>query len=193
MEPLAVDLLLLRSLKAPDLRIAPGRSLMARVARADGSGRGALSIAGIIVEAELPKHVRAGEQVRLTVREVHAGKVVMSMADQQPIPQPAVPIPLPGGGALRVTQHSADDQGPDRPDATHVLSLRYDAPALGAVDLHFRLDPGSLQVEIELAHGKPVQHAEANAATLRDALTSSIDRSIALTVSARHDPLDLYA
>jgi hypothetical protein len=39
MEPLALDLLLLRAAATPDLKIAPGRVLMARVVSAE-AGRG---------------------------------------------------------------------------------------------------------------------------------------------------------
>jgi len=71
--------------------------MMARVIAADGSGRGKLAIAGAVIDAELPKHVRAGQDLRLTVRDVSAHQVVLGMSDQ-----PAgVPVPaaeLPGGG-----------------------------------------------------------------------------------------------
>jgi hypothetical protein len=59
MQPLAIDLQLLRSLLLPEMRIVPGRALMARVVNADGNGRGSISIAGYLLDAELPKHVGA--------------------------------------------------------------------------------------------------------------------------------------
>ncbi len=194
MEPLAVDLMLLRSLGKQDLRIAPGRSLMARVVRAGGDppARGALSIAGIVIEADLPQHLHAGQEVRLSVREVHAGKVVMSLSDQQPAATPTPSIPLPGGGSLRVTEDPSG-QSKDHPPGTYVLSLRYDAPALGPVDLRFQLDSSSLQLAVALAAGRPFERAQAQAGELRSALASGIERTTTVTVAERHDPLDLYA
>ena len=85
---------------------------MARVVTADGSGRGALSIAGALFEAELPKQVRAGEDLRLVVRDVSSDRVVLQLADQAPTPLAApTPIPLPGGGALKVLEHEQQRGG----------------------------------------------------------------------------------
>ena len=98
--PLAVDLLLLRTALTPDIRIAPGRALMARVVTADGDGRGALSIAGAVFEAELPKQVRAGEDLRLVVRDVSSDRVVLQLADQT-APPLAPPPPFRCPAAVR--------------------------------------------------------------------------------------------
>ena len=64
MDPLAVDLLLLQAVLAPSSgspRASPDG------ARGDGRGlgRGSLSIAGALIEAELPKEVQAGQDLRL--------------------------------------------------------------------------------------------------------------------------------
>jgi hypothetical protein len=192
MEPLAVDLLLLRSLEAPELRIAPGRALMARVVRADGSGRGALSIAGVVIDAELPKHVRGGQELRLVVREVNAGRVLLSLSDQAAVPPAPVAVPLPGGGDVRVSERDASAAAGSAPDV-HTLSLRYDAPTLGAVDLQFRLDAGSLSVAVTAANGEPLAQMQAAAASLRGALADNVERTITVTVTPRHDPLEVYA
>ncbi len=192
MEPLAVDLLLLRSLLTPGLRISPGRALMARVVRADGSGRGALSIAGEVVEAELPKQIRAGQDVRLVVRQVTADRVVLSLSDQAAIPVAPASVPLPGGGTVRVSEREEPAPGSPASD-TQIVTLRYDAPTLGAVDLRFELDPASLRVAVTLAAGEPVRHARAESDALRQALQDNVERAVSVKVSARHEPLDLYA
>jgi len=53
--------------------------------------------------------VRAGQDLRLTVRDVSAHQVVLGMSDQ-----PAgVPVPaaeLPGGGVLRVTEEDTSEE-----------------------------------------------------------------------------------
>jgi hypothetical protein len=192
--PLAVDLLLLRTTLAPDIRIAPGRAIMARVVTADGSGRGALSIAGALFDAELPKQVRAGEDLRLIVRDVSADRVVLQLADQAPTPLAApTPIPLPGGGALKVLEHEQQRGGSGSADGRDVLTVRYDAPNLGPVDLRFDLRPGSLHVTATLTAGEPLRRAQADAVSLREALESELDRPISVQLKARYEPLNVYA
>jgi hypothetical protein len=188
-----VDIRLIRAVLGSELRITPGRALLARVVTADGLGRGALSIAGALIDAELPQHVQTGQELRLVVREVNADRVVLSLSDQVVAPAPA-PVELPGGGTVRVNE---DDEGggahPGASPGTQRLSLRYDAPALGPVDLRFELDAGSLRVHVALAQGEPLQLGQGGAGELRQALAGRLDRPVTVTVSGRRDPLDLYA
>ena len=58
------------------------------------------------------------------------------------------PIPLPGGGNVQVTERDAGGAGGRAADRQNVL-LRYDAPALGAVDLRFQMDAGALSLDGE--------------------------------------------
>lgn len=195
MDPIAVDIRLIRAVLGGEMKVIPGRAMLARVVVADGSGRGKLAIAGAVIDAEIPKHVRAGQELRLTVRDVSAHQVVLGMSDQ-----PAgVPVPgaeLPGGGLLRVTEEDTSEgsgSGSRGSAGSQTLSLRYDAPALGAVDLRFDLDPGSLRVSVSVAPGTPLSLAQARAEALRDALTAGVGRPATVTVTARHEPLDVYA
>ncbi len=193
MQPLAVDLQLLRAVIGPELRIAPGRAVMARVVWVRATGRGALSIAGTVIEAELPKHLRAGQELRLVVREVSAERVVLSLSDQAPASAPPpIPVRLPGGGTVSVGER---EQAPGRAPAagSHVVALRYDAPTLGPVDLRFELDPGTLRVAVTVAAGEPLQRAEADLDTLRRALADSVERAVSVTVSPRREPVEVYA
>lgn len=194
MDPISVDIRLIRALLAPDLRITPGRVLMARVGSAPGGGRGTLSIAGTLVEAELPEQVQAGQELRLTVMHASAEKVVLRISDDQAPPaQPgAAEVPLPGGGTVRVSEREASGSRSSSP-GTHTISLRYEAPTIGAVDLRFELDPTSLRVAATLAAGAPVQQAGTDLEELRKALADGVDRAITVTVTPRHEPLDVYA
>jgi hypothetical protein len=167
---------------------------MARVLTADGAGRGALSIAGAVLEAELPAHLRPGQDVRLVVREVTAERVVLGLGDQvgmAPVAAPAVP--LPGGGRLQVVdeQHRRGSEG-DR-GGRDVVTIRYEAPNLGAVDLRFDLRAESLHVTVGLADGEPLRRGQAGAVALREALQAAADRSVTLTLRPRREPLDVYA
>jgi len=194
MDPIAVDIRLIRAVLGGEMKVLPGRAMMARVVVADGLGRGKLAIAGAVIDAEIPKHVRAGQELRLTVRDVSAHQVVLGMSDQAPA-LAATAAELPGGGVLRVTEEEADGSGSGSGGSpgSQTLSLRYDAPALGAVDLRFDLDPGSLRVSVSVAPGTPLSLAQARAEALRDALTAGVGRPATVTVTARHEHLDLYA
>ena len=46
MDPIALDVRLIKAVLGSELRIAPGRAIMARVVNTDGRGRGVITIAG---------------------------------------------------------------------------------------------------------------------------------------------------
>jgi Flagellar hook-length control protein FliK len=199
MQPLAVDPRVLRAVLGTEIKVMPGRALMARVVVADERGRGSLSIAGFLVEAELPPDVRTGDDLRLIVREVTPERVVLSLSDdqtasvaQQAVPPAPVAIPLPGGATLQVTEHETHSPPAASPDS-HTLALRFQAPALGDVDLRFALDAGALRLGVTVDPGEPLDAARADAETLRAALSDAGQRAISITVTPRRQPLDLYA
>jgi hypothetical protein len=197
MDPINVDIRLIKAVLGGELRIAPGRALMARVVTADGLGRGSLNIAGALIDASLPKDVQAGQELRLTVRHVSADRVELSMSDRiQATITGAEAVPLPGGGTVQVAERDAGGGAGGRGGADadrHTLGLRYDAPALGAVDLRFDLDPDSLRVSATLSAGTPFDLALDDAGRLGDALTEAIGRPVTVDVSPRREPLDVYA
>jgi len=204
MQPLSIDLRLLAELPGAGLRLTPGRGLMARVMQADGSGRGALNIAGLVIEAQLPRDVRPGEQLRLVVRHIDAQRVVLelprdpgqagaSAAGASPVAPAAVP--LPGGGSLRVADQEDGQTGGgggagSRPDT---ISLSYDAPTLGTLDLRLELGRDGLRVSVAAPAGAALELARSRASELREALARASERPVAVTVAARREPLDLYA
>jgi hypothetical protein len=193
MDPIAVDIRLIRAVLGGEMKVVAGRAMMARVVAADGSGRGKLAIAGAVIDAELPKHVQAGQELRLTVRDVSAHQVVLGMTEQPGLAAPAAE--LPGGGVLRVTEEEDDGSaaGSGGPAGSRTLSLRYDAPTLGAFDLRFELEPGSLRLRVSVAPGESLSLAQARADQLREALTAGVGRPATVTVTPRREPLDLYA
>jgi len=195
MDPIAVDIRLIRAVVGAELRIAPGRALMARVVSADVTGRGSLSIAGALIDAKLPKGVQAGQELRLTVRDVSPERVVLGLSDQTaPPPPPLAAAPLPGGGSVQVTERdTGGSSGGGAAADRHALALVYNAPALGPVDLRFELDRQSLRLSAMFAAGESVQRAEVASGALRDALSEALERPVNVEISARREPLDVYA
>jgi hypothetical protein len=195
MEPLAVDLHLLSELRGPALRLTPGRALMARVMQADGSGQGQLNIAGAVIEAALPRHLRAGQQLRLVVRKVDSRRVVLEMPHTPAATPQTPPVQLPGGGALRVLPDPGDGGGGQTGggQSTSTLALSYDTPALGTLDLRFELDAGGLRVVVIAPAGQPLDLATARAQSLQAALEQTGDRPASVSVVPRREHLDLYA
>src|SRR5579884_1796318 len=164
MDPIAVDIRLIRAVLGAELRVAPGRALMARVVNVGPAGRGSLSIAGALIDAKLPPGVEAGQDLRLVVRHVSPEQVVLSMSGEAgaAAAPPQAAVELPGGGRVRVTERDAESEsGSERAPGSgrHVLALSYDAPALGTVGLRFELDPQSLRVNATLAAGTPATSA----------------------------------
>jgi hypothetical protein len=197
MLPLSVDASLLRAVLTADVQLAVGRELMVRVASLDAGGHGTLSLAGTLLEAELPAGVNAGDELRLQVREVTPERIVLAIQDdgQQPVPQ-AAPAEAP---VVRAPEHrdlrSADHNAGGKQatgDGTHTIDLRYDAPALGPVEMRFTLTRGALGVTMSVT---PSAHAEVDARTaeLAQTLTDVSERPTRVTVIARRDPLEVFA
>jgi hypothetical protein len=226
--PLAINPQALRVLVGPDIKIVPGRAVMARVVQAAPGQKGSLSIAGYLLDAELPENVQAGQDLRLVIRDVNAERVLLAITDpheedraegppaqqtQQAqssqgvhaqagggVADPSLaaqggwgPVLLPGGGTVQVTERDAGGAGGQAGDRQNVL-LRYDAPALGSVDLRFQMDAGALSVAVTLRPGQPLELARAGAESLRQALLQAVPgRAASVTVAPRREPLDLYA
>jgi hypothetical protein len=195
MQPLAVDTSLLRTVLASDIKLTVGRELMVRVASVGADGRGVLSLAGMLVEAELPDNVRAGAELRLQVRELTPEKVVLAIQEdqQQPVAAPveAPRLPLPGGGFVKVTER---DTGGPRPggEETHTLTVRYDAPSLGQVDLHFTLSSGALALTVAVAPGA-YETTDDHSGQLEATLSGATERPATVTVVARREPVEVFA
>jgi hypothetical protein len=195
----AVDLQLMRSVLLPEINLSLGRELMARVVSNDAEGHGSLSIAGMLLEAELPAELKEGQELRLQVRELTPDRVVLGLQtqdQQQPSPQAAlVPMPgqpPPGTGRLEI-QERHSSAGGDPKQATHTLALRYDAPTAGPVDMYFVLTPAALHLQLTVAAGDAFDAAHARSDSLDGSLKESAARSVTVSIKPRYDPLDLYA
>lgn len=190
MGPIQVDAVVLRGM-LPDLVLREGMLLAARVAE-----RGVLSLAGRRLAAELPDTLAPGQEVRLRVEEATPERVVLRIVpEQQPPPLPLPPlVPLPGGLKARIAVDRDDGEQTGTPGAGREgrsgVVVRYESPALGAMELRLALDPATLRAVVETRTPGP---ARAAAAELRDALTAAAGRPAEVTIVERHDPVDVYA
>jgi Flagellar hook-length control protein FliK len=172
----------------PTLVVRPGMTLAARVAETHGS-RGLLMIANAALAAELPEGVKAGDTLKLRVQEATPERIVMRMeTEQQQVS--LVPIPLPGGQAYVQSDREA---GGKMAGGGWQVAVTYRSPALGAIDFRLALDGGGLTAHVRAKEGAPYEVAQAQAEELRNSLHRATGKPVQLTVSPRHDPLDVYA
>ncbi|HEY2602609.1 MAG TPA: flagellar hook-length control protein FliK [Thermoleophilaceae bacterium] len=178
----------------PQLVLRPGMTLAARVAERQGS-RGLLMIAGSALAAELPENVKAGETLRLRVQEASSERIVMRLeGESQQVQEPlVVPVPLPGGQQAFIQVDEREGQGGQGAGGGGRVAITYRSPALGALDFRLALEGGGLSAHVQAAQGAPHELASAQAEELRDALNRATGKPVQLTVSPRHDPLDVYA
>ena len=194
-QAVTVQAAVLRNLM-PDLVLRPGQVLAARVAERAGS-HGVLVLTGTPLVAELPEQLRAGESLRLTVREAGPERVVLQITPEAPPPpQPppaAVPVALPGGALAHVLVEERDPDAPPDPEGVRTLALTYDSPTLGAIEFRLSLDPEAVQAGVRVGTGAPLALAEEARAQLQEALAGATERPAQVAVTARYEPMDFYA
>ena len=191
MDAIQLNAVLLRNL-LPDLRMTPGATFVGRIMERN-AGHGLLNLGGTVLVAQLPEGVEAGARLRLAVQEVTPENVVMrivpdpgggSGAPAQAQPQqlpgtpPAVAIPLPDGtqAQMRLEVVADEEADPLRPGgpSTKAVTVHYDSPALGRVDVRLVLGPNGLVAGVGAAAGAPVQLAEQHLGELRAGLSRAM-------------------
>jgi type IV secretory pathway VirB10-like protein len=204
MDPIAVTAALLRA-QLPDVPLREGASMMARVA-SRGESHAVIVIAGIPVTAQIPPEVQAGTTLRLTVQEVTPERVTLQIDPQQPA-QPAqasatpqTPTPLltdmrapatPLQAKVEVEEPPARRRGADG-EAADVVSLAFNSPTLGRLDLRLELRGERLLAEVTTPAGRPHAIANGGAERLRAKL-EDVGLEATVKIRPRHTPLDLYA
>lgn len=191
---LRVEAALLRSV-LPDLVLREGMQVVASVAERAGQ-RGIIVLAGTPLAAQLPDGVQPGDVLRLIVAETTPERVVLRIADPAaaPLPPPvAVSVPLPGGTTARIDVDERDAAG-GGPREHHELRVTYASATLGRLELHLALAGGeALRVNVRARAGESFELAERNAGELAAAIGAATGKPAQVTVSPRHDPLDVYA
>jgi hypothetical protein len=198
MQPIAVQLITLQQVM-PDVTLRLGQSLLARVAERHGD-RGILMIAGQPLVATLPENVRAGDVLKLAVRDVTAEQVVMQMhegkeaAQAQQGSQNAIPLAFPGAAPSQiiVDDEASGGDGAGEGDVSTV-AITYESPALGAMNFRIGMDGSRVVVEVRTAAGAPLEIATAAADTLRDRLAYATERAASVTVTPRPGSFNVSA
>lgn len=206
-----VQLFLLRDL-LPDLPLRPGDVLPARVVAREGA-HGTLYLAGARVPAQLPPELAAGTRLRVQVQDAAGERIVL-----QVVPPPAetaqaaqagqaaagdplaaalragLAIGLPGGALARLFVDPEDaaegartGRGPQR------VTLRYEAAAMGRVDVALELRPGAVAGTIHAPAGEVAERLTAGAPALREALAAATGRPATVSVRPRGETVDLRA
>ena len=189
MRPLAVDLVLLRT-TAPDLPLAVGRILAARVVERHGR-HGILSLAGAYLTAELPDEVQVGDRLRLVVQDMSGGRATFALAEGPP-PPPLAEAPLAAGD--RVVLHGAPDEGGRKraEQPPQAVTVRFEGAATGAVELRVALDEWLVHARVEIPDGWARALAQERSGALRAALATAARRTAEVEVVAGPERVDVY-
>jgi hypothetical protein len=210
---LPIQLVLLRSV-LPDLPVRPGDVLPALVISREGQ-QGVLYLGGVRVTAQLPAELAAGERIRLRVQESAAERITLRVVPEAEAPstaQQAAPaaaaattdplasalraglaMGLPGGALARLFVDPEDEAAGGAGRQASRVTLRYEAAAMGRVDLVLELLPGAVSGTIHAPAGETAARLREGADALRSALAAATGRPASVTVRERSETVDLRA
>ena len=197
MQPIAVQLITLQQVM-PEVTLRLGQMLLARVAERHGD-RGILMLAGHPLVAHLPENVRAGDVLKLAVRDISAQQIVMQIHEGKEAPHaqasdPSPLVPFPGQPPSRLVvddQAGGGEDGLD--DEVAAIALTYESPVLGPINLRIGMDASNVAVEVRIAAGAPLEFAQAAAPGLRERLADGTERTAAVSVVPRPGSFDVSA
>jgi hypothetical protein len=213
MDAIQVNAVLLRGI-FPDLPLTVGSTMVGRVLERH-QAHGLLNLAGAVLVAELPENVEAGARLRLAVSEVTADRIALRITGevgaqgapaQQAAPQAqqaqlgtpvAVPVPAgaPGAEAAQAfVQAIAEEPGPGDPAGrTKAVTIRYDSPALGRIEVRLALGANGLVAGVGAQAGEPIELAGEHAGELRSALAGALGVPVDVHVGLRRERVDFRA
>jgi hypothetical protein len=200
--PVSLDLALLK-LRLPELVLRPGMSVVARVASRGEGASASLVLAGALLKASVPEEVRTGDTLRLTVAETSAERVVLRLESSTPSAPPpaAAPVADPSAAALAASppppaplhaDAEAEASGRGQGQSRAAVSLSYETPALGRLDLRLERGPEGVSVVVGVPAGS-FGLAQERAETLRQALETRLNTQASVRIAPRREPFDAYA
>jgi len=184
----AIKTLLLQA-QFPELTLRPGASIVGRVL-SRGADHGVLVIAGVPLTAQLPAEIgKAGETLRLMVSEVTPERVTLQL--DQVIPPSGQPPPPPAPPRVTVQDQprTVTVDGEER----STVALSFQSEALGRLDLRLEVGGTRVRAGVQAPPGRSYELANAAAARLEASLHAGTGLEADVRVTARRNPLDLYA
>jgi hypothetical protein len=205
--PVPANLILLRGL-IPELPMRAGDLLPARV-----YSRDMIVLAGVRVAAQLPENLETGQRLRLRVEEASQSKLLLRVVEASgggeadPLPQSVnadplanalragLALPLPGGQVARlfVEPDGGSEEGSGGGRRLQRITLRFEAAALGRVDLALEVLPGAVVGTVHAPAGAAAQRLAEHADDLRAALAQATGRPATVSVRQRGETVDLRA
>lgn len=201
------NLILLRGL-IPELPMRPGDLLPARV-----FSRDTIVLAGVRVAAQVPDNLVTGQRLRLRVEEASQSKLLLRVVETSGTEQQVLPpsvtadplgdamraglaVPLPGGQVARLfvdPDDAASGGGGRGGGGLQRVTLRFEAAALGRVDLALEILPTAVAGTIHVAAGAAAERLGEHADELRAALAQATGRPASVSVRRRDESVDLRA
>jgi len=194
-----------------DMPIRVGDVLPARIFSREGQG-GVLILSGVRVPAaQLPPEPPVGMRLRLRVQEAGQERLVLRVVDGPATAEATPPaaaadplagalraglaVPLPGGQVVRLFVDPGEGHGGTfgRGGAASRVTLRFEAAALGRVDLGLELRPGAVAGTVHASAGAPAERLSARAEELRGALARATGRPASVSIRPREETVDLRA
>jgi hypothetical protein len=188
-EAIAVAAALLRE-QLPEVTLRPGAAMLARVA-SRGEHHGVIVLAGIPLKAQLPDDVQAGATLRLKVEEVTPERVTLRV-DPGAAAAAAPPMAAPPPRARVAVQEPPARRRGAGGEPVDVVSLAFQSPVLGRLDLRLELRGNHLLAAVAAAAGKPYDTASEAGERLRANLERA-GLNATVRVSPRRESVDVYA
>jgi len=184
MQPIAVQLITLNQVM-PDVSLRLGQTLLARVADRHGD-KGILMIAGQPLVAALPEHVRAGDVLKLAVRDISAEQVVMQLHEGKEMAETQQQAPMIAFPGQPPSQIVVDDQASSKDGAgegdVDAIALTYESPVLGSISFRIGMNSSAVAAEVRVRPGAPLEAARAASSVLQQALTERTERIASVSV-----------
>jgi hypothetical protein len=207
-----------RSTGVDGAHLRDGAEAVVRVVSAPaGGGRGLISLAGRLLEAQLPAGLAAGQRLAVAVDAQSHGRVVLRILRQaaEVGPEPAArlagelvlsgdpdllraalaltaasgAVPLPGGGEASAAVDPDEDGDARDAEAPARASVTLHLPALGPVEIGLALTAAGISATVITEPGRPAELARTRQGELAAALEHATGRPAVVCLAAR-GPLD---
>lgn len=154
-----------------------------------GGGRGLISLAGHLLEAQLPAGLEPGRTLPLQVVRADPAQVLVRIvpqsSDQAAAQAPPGTVWLPGGAAFQLSVDPDAGRGEHGAGAAGEAAFVLHDPLRGAIEVRLRLRPGGVQAAVTTPSGVLAERASDGLPDLISRLGTATGRPAAATSSVR--------